>query len=766
MSERASASLVLVVDDDPDMLLLCGLHLRGAGFEVREAASGAEAIAGAETNSPAVIVLDFMLPDMDGIEVLAVLGARDATAAIPVVMLTARTDARDQQSAWEAGVFDYVTKPFDKDRLVEAVTAALKPGNGEEAHRRRTTALARLLAHDADTWQQLAAIIESSDDAVVGKTVDGIITSWNPAAERLYGYGADEVIGRPISVLASPDHLDEMPDILRRIADGERIDHFETIRQHRDGHLVYVSLAISPIHNSAGRVVGASTIARDLTARRQADVRFQAVVDAAPDAMMIVGAGGFIELVNHQTEKLFGYDRAELLGQPVETLVPERFRAKHLRYREVYSAAPLARPMGAGVDLYGLRKDGTEFPLEISLSPLETDHGVVTLAAVRDVTERRRAEAMFRGLLEAAPDAMVIVDATGRIQLVNAQTEKLFGYDRHDLIGQPVEVLVPQRFRPRHAQHRIGYTATPRARHMGNTLDLNGLRKDGTEFPVEISLSPLETEQGMVISAAVRDVTERKAAENARTHALLREREASQRLRELDRLRSDFLSTVSHELRTPLAAISGFAEVLSTSSADMPETERADLIERIVSASARLDYLMSDLLDFARLERGQLKITPERQHLGLLVDAVLARVGPVLENHQLTTAVDGELSVLADPTAFSRALENLLSNAAKFSPKGSEITLSAHADDHEVAISVADGGPGIPAGELDRIFDRFYRVGGSTNRLPGTGIGLAIVKEFTEAQGGYVESTSTEGHGSTFTIHLPSADPGPPGGET
>jgi PAS domain S-box-containing protein len=496
--------------------------------------------------------------------------------------------------------------------------------------------------------------------------------------------------------------------------------------------------------------------------------QFKPVLDAAPDAMVITDRVGRMVVVNAQAEKLFGYRSEELLGAAVEMLIPERFRTTHPQHRNRYFHDPRTRPMGAvgGLELFGLRKDGTEFPAEISLAPLETDDGMYAITAIRDVTARRKGESHVKALLEAAPDAMVIADRHGKVRLVNAQAERLFGYTRDELLGERVEALIPARFRGAHPGHRAAYFAEPRPRPMGaGGVELFGLRKDGTEFPAEISLSPLQTDEGLLSITAIRDIAERRRGEeerarlHARLQATLGELEVAYgRAKELDKLKARFFANVSHELRTPLALIVGPAEKLL--GAGLPPAPRRDA--EVIARNARtLVKHVNDLLDVTKLEAGKMGLELRDVDVASLVRVVASHFEGLAGERGIDYAVEAPsaLTAAVDAEKLQRVLFNLLSNAFKFAPARGRVrcTLRATGDapGPGLRLEVADSGPGVPVAQREAVFARFTRGDDeATRRVGGTGLGLAIAREFVELHGGRVEVGEAPEGGALFTVEL------------
>ncbi|RPJ28384.1 MAG: PAS domain-containing sensor histidine kinase [Chloroflexi bacterium] len=492
---------------------------------------------------------------------------------------------------------------------------------------------------------------------------------------------------------------------------------------------------------------------QDARRQQQTERRFRGLLEAAPDGMVIVDQQGTIVMVNAQTEKLFGYTREELLGKHVELLVPERFRDIHPFHRSQYRKNERLRPMGADLDLYARRKDGSEFPVEISLSPMTTEEDDLIITAIRDITARKHAEAQFRSLLESAPDAMIVVDQRGVIRLVNSQTEKVFGYDRLEIIGQPIELLIPKRFRKRHSKHREGYYDEHPVRPMGMGLDLYGLRRNGTEFPVEISLSPLETESGLLVSAAIRDVTQRKRMEEdvQKLNEDLKQRAAQ--LEAANKELEAFSYSVSHDLRAPLRSIDGFSHALLDDYSEQLPEEGRGYLERIRAAAQRMAVLIDDLLNLSRVTRTQLQ--PKFINLSHMAEEIAQSLRESRPNPQATFSITPDLMVDGDPHLLHIVLVNLLSNAWKFSSKQERpvIEFGQKAHTKERTFYVRDNGVGFDMAYVDKLFGVFQRLH-SISEFPGTGVGLATVQRIIAIHGGRIWAESAEGKGATFYFTL------------
>ncbi len=403
------------------------------------------------------------------------------------------------------------------------------------------------------------------------------------------------------------------------------------------------------------------------------------IVEYTPDAILVVGLDGRITRVNPQAARLFGYDRDELVGLPVESLIPERLHDRHVRHRGDYLKALQPRPMGEGLTLFGRRKDSTEFPVDIMLSPMADEAGSLVLCIVRDVTERKRAEDMFRGLLEAAPDAMVIVNEVGRIVLVNSQTERLFGYPRNELLDQPVEMLIPERFRLLHPQHRRAYNDSPRVRGMGAGLELRGLRRDGSEFPIEISLSPLVDQGRKLVSSAIRDITHRQVVDR-QLRASLEEKEV-------------LLKEIHHRVKNNLAVVSSLFYLESTYTRDpltikilQDSQDRVGAMALVHEALYRSENL--DAVNFA-------------EYAVTLGEQMLQTYALQAARVRMTTDVQPVRLDIARAVPCGLIMNEMMSNALKHAfPDGraGTIHLSLRSAEKDTCVlTVKDDGVGLPA---------------------------------------------------------------------
>jgi PAS domain S-box-containing protein len=473
---------------------------------------------------------------------------------------------------------------------------------------------------------------------------------------------------------------------------------------------------------------------------------FRVVVESSPNALVLVDPQGKIVLVNQQAEQLFGYDRTELIGQAIEVLVPQPYREKHPVDLAKFFKDPHKRAMGAGRDLYGLRKDGSRVPVEIGLTPVTTPNGTFVLSAIVDITHRKRAEERFRIAVEASPNAVIMVNGHGQMVLVNRQTELMFGYGRAELLGQPVEVLVPSRFREGHPAYRRHFFADPKARPMGAGRDLFGLRKDGTEFPVEIGLNPIMTDEGLMVLSAVVDITSRKKAE----HVLARQ---AQELARSNAELQQFAYVASHDLREPLRAVAGCLQILGERAQAKLDSGDHELMNHAVEGAYRMQQLIDDLLAYSRV--GTQAGTLRPVNMNQVMKAVLANLASLIAESKAVVEHPPLPEIHADHTQMIQLLQNLVGNAVKYrSDRPPRVQVSAHRQNDDWVFRVSDNGIGIEPQYFERIFGVFQRLHTRT-RYPGTGIGLAICKKIVEHHGGRIWVESTLGQGSSFLFSIP-----------
>ncbi len=589
--------------------------------------------------------------------------------------------------------------------------------------------------------QAVNAVRDELLGALVVTTAEGTIVSWNEAAAALFGYSAGEAIGHSLLDLTVPPEDREPTRHWLRMAISDGNATFEGRRHRKDGSTLFAAVT-AKVARADGRgeplVVLNERDVTSLKRQREADVlqtRFRGVLEAAPDAIVLVDVSGAMVLVNSAVERLFGFARHELLGRPIEVLVPERYRANHPSHRTGYFADPRTRPMGSGLELSGRRKDGTEFPVEISLSPLTVDETAMTMAAIRDVTARKRNEAKFRGLLEAAPDAMVIVDRDGRITLVNSQTEQLFGYSREELLGLSVDVLVPRPIRDRHGDHRSKFFSDPHRRPMGSGLALAGRRKDGSEFPVEISLSPVQTEDGLLVTAAVRDITRRVNVEE-QLKAANTELEA-------------FTHSVSHDLRAPIRQIDGFSNILSSYLGDSLDEKGRHYLDRIQEGSKHMGRLVDDLLNLSRV--GRTDVNPRVISLNSVLREVLNDLQSEYAGREIDWRIGSLPTVEYDPGLIKLVFTNLLANAVKYTrPRPTALIEVAQTSvNGRGVVYVRDNGVGFDMKYADKLFGVFQRLH-RPDEFEGAGVGLATVQRIVRKHGGDIWAEAEPGKGATF----------------
>jgi PAS domain S-box-containing protein len=616
--------------------------------------------------------------------------------------------------------------------------------------------------HLAQMEGRYRGLLEAAPDAMVVVNQAGEIVLLNVQAEKQFGYRRDELVGQQVKNII-PEGFAE-----RIIADGTRSaaealaqqigTGIELLGRRKDGTGFPIEIMLSPLESAEGILVTAAI--RDISVRKEADRhlaqmegRYRGLLEAAPDAMVVVNQAGEIVLLNVQAEKQFGYRRDELVGQQVKNIIPEGFAERIIADGTRSAAEALAQQIGTGIELLGQRKDGTGFPIEIMLSPLESAEGILVTAAIRNISVRKEAdrhlaqmEGRYRGLLEAAPDAMVVVNQAGEIVLLNVQAEKQFGYRRDELVGQEVKNIIPQGFAERLIADALRSTEDALAQQIGTGIELTGQRKNGSDFPIEIMLSPLESAEGILVTAAIRDITARKKSE---AHLL-------QKMDELNRSNEElgqFAYIASHDLQEPLRMVASYTQLLSRRYKGKLGSDADEFISFAVDGANRMQRLIRDLLAYSRVGtkgRDLLDISSEDALKQALINLRMA-----IQSSDAQVTHDPLPTVLADETQLIQLFQNLVGNGLKYQAPGvPRVHISAARNGGKKWLfSVKDNGLGIDPQYFGRIFGMFQRLH-KREEFEGTGIGLAICKKIVERHGGNISVESQPGQGSTFSFAL------------
>jgi PAS domain S-box-containing protein len=617
-------------------------------------------------------------------------------------------------------------------------------------------------AHLVQMEGRYRGLLEAAPDAMVVVNQSGEIVLLNAQAEKQFGYSRDELLGQKVTNIIPKGFAERLIADETRSADDAQAQQIGTGIElsglRKDGSEFPIEIMLSPLESVEGILVTAAI--RNISVRKAAEVhlglmegRYRGLLEAAPDAMVVVNQSGAIVLLNAQAEKQFGYSRDELLGQKVTNIIPEGFAERLIADGTRSAADALAQQIGTGIELSGLRKDRSRFPIEIMLSPLESQEGILVTAAIRNISVRKAAEVhlgqmeeRYRGLLEAAPDAMAVVNRAGAIVLLNVQAEKQFGYSRDELLGQKITNIIPVGFAERLIADGTRSAADALAQQIGTGIELLGLRKNGTEFPIEIMLSPLESAEGTLVTAAIRNIATRKQAE---ANLLSNIAELNRSNEEL----AQFAYIASHDLQEPLRMVASYTQLLSKRYKGKLDPDADEFIAFAVDGANRMQRLIQDLLAYSRVgtKQKQLRETSSEQAL----EKALKNLGRTVGESHATVTHDPLPTVRADEMQLVQLFQNLVGNGIKY--HGSDaprIHVSAAMNgERKWMFSVKDNGLGIDAKYFERIFGMFQRLH-KREEFEGTGIGLAICKKIVERHGGAISVESQPGHGSTFRFAL------------
>lgn len=452
---------------------------------------------------------------------------------------------------------------------------------------------------------------------------------------------------------------------------------------------------------------------------------YKEIFDCSPVAMLLVDEKSKIELANKHAENLFEYSSEELIGKDIDILVPEEIRAKHPKLVKDYFSAPLSRQMGVGRNLYGIKKNGNKFPVEIGLNPIQADGKLYVMSSVIDITERMKAEDRFKAAVDAAPNGMLMINGKGTIELLNRKTEEIFGYDRNELVGSPIETLVPEDFRGPHPTLVKSYISKPVPRSMGIGRELFGRHKSGKLIPVEIGLQPIYSGEDIFVISSIVDISER--------------REAEKQIQEKSEEIKEFSYRTSHDLRSPLLSIESLADCIIEDIRDGKINDASESAQKVKKLTTKLNTLVEDILILTKadLNSEEKSIFDFNNYLSdahVKFDFILKE-----SNVKVLQSFLHKKELLTQKTRLTQVLDNLISNAVKYNKKReseSYVRINTFNDSKKFYIQVEDNGLGIPKNKHAEVFNMFKRF--HDTDVQGSGLGLYMIKKHIQKLDGEI----------------------------
>ena len=598
------------------------------------------------------------------------------------------------------------------------------------------------LEDDSRISRVLASIVDFSDDAIITKTLDGHITSWNRGAEKIFGYSADEVIGKHITILFPPERLDEEPRILESIRNGHIVDHYETERVRKDGSIVHLSLIISATRDANGQIIGILKVGRDITIKRrteEVESRMADIIRLSDDAIYTKSLQGVITTWNAGAEKIFGYTRQEAIGKNVKMLIPQgRWDEEPMIIQRV--------SQGESIEHYEterVSKSGKIINMSLSVSPVKGSTGGVTgvLLVGRDITHKRKEAELqnwLASIINFSDDAIISKTLEGFITSWNIGAERIFGYSAGEVIGKHVSILIPagrideepEIIRKVSSGQYIDHYVTQRR------------RKDGSIVDISLTVSPVKDAEGRIVgvSKIARDITQQKRADEA--------------IRVLNRELEAFSYTVAHDLRSPLRSVLSYSEMLlNRHGALIPEDGR-QMLDRIIRQSQRMDILIRDILALSQLGAQALQKT--QVDMEALAKEAVEEARVHYAGRSITITLKPIPPVHGDRSVLKQVWANLIGNAVKYSRHKAEtsIEVGSTAADEGTIYYVKDNGIGFDMTYAAQVFKAFQRLH-NHKEYEGTGVGLAIVEQIVVKHGGRVWAEAQPGEGATFFFLLP-----------